>query len=204
MNLDTQRKMKIVYYALADSSILIFAWIMAFYLYRLTGGFRDVWAQPGNPFIGDKIAYSIMIYIPLMSISRYLDGKFGKPHKISMENISRALYVLFYLLIIMLGFNDHMLFFVSFLFVILTLTLTLTLNICVKSSMVYETLENIISPNKINILLVAFSFVLILSGLTKVLYKNKAADLLAAMAYLLLLAGIIAEVIRIYNKKTEK
>ena len=94
--------------------------------------------------------------------------------------------------------------FVSFIFVLLMLIMTLTANIAVRSGILFETYKNIISPYKTNISLVAFSCVMILSGLIKVLCKNRAADLFAVLAYLLLLAGIITEIIRIYNKKTEK
>ena len=204
MSLDTERKIKIVYFALSDSFILIISWIIAFYVYRLFGGFRDVWTHMANPFFGNKITISIIIYILIISISRNLDDKFEKTLKISIENLSRALYVFVFLLIMILKYNNHIIFFVSFIFVLLMLIMTLTANIAVRSGILFETYKNIISPYKTNISLVAFSCVMILSGLIKVLCKNRAADLFAVLAYLLLLARIITEIIRIYNKKTEK
>src|SRR3989339_306242 len=127
MNLNIYRKMAL--FSIIDSAILGTSWLMSFFLYRISGGFTDVRAHISSPFFRNRIATSIMIYFLLVSIPRYWDLRDKNIFKIRIKNISMFVYMCSFILTVILGTENYILYFVSIIFVVITMFISLIVDI---------------------------------------------------------------------------
>ena len=198
MNLNIYRKMAL--FSIIDSAILGTSWLMSFFLYRISGGFTDVRAHISSPFFRNRIATSIMIYFLLVSIPRYWDLRDKNIFKIRIKNISMFVYMCSFILTVILGTENYILYFVSIIFVVITMFISLIVDILTK--FINRIIDKIILLYKANLFLIMFCFLLIFSGFFDLIQKHRSADIPAIFTYLVLLAGIIEEVIISYKEKT--
>lgn len=186
---------RIVLFSLMDCMTIGISWVISFYMYRIFGGFKDVSAHINSPFFRNKIVVSIIVYIVLLGISRFLDTRSKSIRKISLTSISIFIYIIIFILNNIFRANNHILFFVSVIFVILTVSISVLFSIFRKK--INKIIDKYLMLNEANVFLIIFCSLLILSGFLKVVQKHRLADIMGIVTYLVLFAGIVEEIINI-------